>query len=396
MLKISDFQIVSFCRGRLVIRHLKSDLLLNSPKKNIGNMLNMKNIHIKEVHVRWVGIVLLTLVLPFIFKHEGEVNEPSYWQRLPVTFLFVSTFWNGNWFIIRYYRKRYPKFEETHKRILMTILVCSAFIVAADTLLCYTFSKIGVLGSFSERDTSFHLMLDFGNSAFIALIYEVSFFMGKWRESIQEAEQLKARQLRSQFETLKTQVSPHFLFNSLNTLMALIPESPEMALRFTEKLSEVYRYILHNREKELVPLHIELEFMRAYVFLQQMRFGENFQIDCQISNEVRQNSHVVPLTLQMLVENALKHNVVSNAKPLTLQIYTDGNGFLLVKNKLQRKGQVNDSNGIGLENIKKQYHYLSNEEVKTIVTREYFTVVLPLPHLSKTNHLKTAVEAVSV
>jgi two-component system LytT family sensor kinase len=192
---------------------------------------------------------------------------------------------------------------------------------------------------------------------------------------VAEKVELERRNVESQLESLRNQVNPHFLFNSLNTLVYLIPEEPEKAVRFVQQLSKVYRYVLESREARIIPLQDELDFLHSYIFLLKERFGENLQVRLHDLNS-HAGGGIVPLTLQILFENAIKHNVLSIEKPLTIEVFVQKD-HLVVRNNLQKKNQVLDSTGVGLENIRARYRMLTNREVDVIVSREYFTVLLP-------------------
>lgn len=197
------------------------------------------------------------------------------------------------------------------------------------------------------------------------------------------AEKLKSQQLKSELSVLRNQISPHFLFNSLNTLVTLIHENQDRAAEFTEKLSQVYRYILQYKESEKVELRAELEFTQAYYFLMKMRFEDGLEMKFQIPEHLHEHG-IAPLTLQMLVENAIKHNIVSTNKPLIIDIYSENDSSLIIRNNLQLKRSVQDSTKTGLKNIKKRYSYLvEDKSVDIIETREHFMVALPLLEPSK-------------
>jgi LytS/YehU family sensor histidine kinase len=215
-------------------------------------------------------------------------------------------------------------------------------------------------------------------SFMIATFYESGYFFRMWKSQTLLNEKIKSQQLRSELSVLRNQISPHFLFNSLNTLTTLIDENQDRAVEFTEKLSWVYRYILQYKEAEVIDLKTELRFTQDYFFLMKMRFEDSLQLNFDIAKEYWEY-RIVPLTLQMLVENAIKHNVVSKAKPLFIDIYTENGKTLIVRNNLQLKKQVKDSTGTGLKNIEKRYSYLSNSaRVDVITTKDHFLVALPI------------------
>ena len=210
-----------------------------------------------------------------------------------------------------------------------------------------------------------------------AILHGKNFLLG-WKQTILEAEKFKKEQAIAQYETLKSQVNPHFLFNSLNVLTTLVHKDADVAEQFINQLSKVYRYILESRSQEIIGLDEEMRNLEAYVFLMKIRFGGNFQFDNQLTNNVL-GKKVAPLTLQMLVENALKHNEVSKLNPLSISVFLDDN-FIVVRNNLQLKTNRNDSTGIGLSNIKARYSFLSQHPVSVSEADGFFTVKIPLIH----------------
>ncbi|GAB3920914.1 sensor histidine kinase [Larkinella terrae] len=190
-----------------------------------------------------------------------------------------------------------------------------------------------------------------------------------------------------QMRALQSQVNPHFLFNGLNTLSSLIDEAPRQASEFVDELSNVYRYLLRSNENELVTLSDELRFIRSYFHLLQTRFGRSVQLHVSV-NEPLKAALVPPLTLQLLVENAVKHNVILPDQPLTIRIRTTSNDLLIVENNLQRKNLRIESNGVGLSNIDHKYRLL-NQPVPLVGEADgWFQVILTLltiPQNSVTN-----------
>jgi LytS/YehU family sensor histidine kinase len=187
---------------------------------------------------------------------------------------------------------------------------------------------------------------------------------------------LKRESLKAQLNALKTQVNPHFLFNNLNTLSSIIPEDPKLAVDFVQQLSRVYRHILEVQDEQSIPLKDELDVMKAYAFLLQTRFGDNLDITVNVPEE-KLSKRIVPLSLQILMENAIKHNIVSAEKPLKIDVFAE-NGKLVVSNNLQKKNQLNESTGIGLNNIRNRCRLLCNGEVEVIENGSSFTVSIPL------------------
>lgn len=213
------------------------------------------------------------------------------------------------------------------------------------------------------------------------LVNAIIFYFKEYKNSAFEAEQLKRITAQAELQLIKSQINPHFLFNNLNVLAALIMKDNTEANRFIEEFSKVYRYILSNHNKELVELKEELDFIKPYVFLLEKRFAEGVQIKIDI-DERQLEKLIIPASLQMLIENAIKHNVVSRNKPLQIYVHTNGKDTLLVSNILQQKQTVEHSTGIGLQNIIKRYQLVSNRNVIIDNAAGNFTVALPLINMN--------------
>ena len=210
----------------------------------------------------------------------------------------------------------------------------------------------------------------------VSLFFHALYFYKGWQEKKVKEQKIIAGSASARFDALKNQLDPHFLFNSLNVLTSLIDEDPKQAQRFTTSLSKVYRYVLEQKNKDLVTVNEELEFARTYVRLLKMRFedGLHFEIPDQVSNP---EAKIVPLSLQLLLENAVKHNVVTSSRPLSLKVFEEGNR-LVVSNTLQEKQVVKKSSGVGLQNIQQRYSILSDRDVLIEKGEQEFRVTLPM------------------
>ncbi|WP_407704311.1 histidine kinase [Winogradskyella bathintestinalis] len=210
----------------------------------------------------------------------------------------------------------------------------------------------------------------------IVTVFHFVYFYNRYQKNKIKEQKVIAGTASAKFDALKNQLDPHFLFNSLNVLTSLIEENPENAQKFTTSLSKVYRYVLEQKSKELVTVDEELNFARTYMSLLKMRFEDSiiFEIPDKASNP---ESKVVPLSLQLLLENAVKHNMVTTTKPLHVKIYEDRD-HLVVMNNLQPKQIVKKSSGVGLENIKQRYQLLSNKTVQINQREKDFAVAIPM------------------
>ncbi|MBU0487470.1 MAG: histidine kinase [Bacteroidetes bacterium] len=200
------------------------------------------------------------------------------------------------------------------------------------------------------------------------------------RMTIENARQLygiRIENIKAQFEMLKTQVNPHFLFNSLNVLSSLIHTNADAASQFIRDLSRVYRYVLDVKEMESQELSAEIEFLQSYIHLLEKRFDQNLTVEIDIPTE-KARHRIVPMALQMLIENAIKHNVASRSKPLHISINTENEGYITVTNNLQPRDDSTESTGTGLANISGRYDYLTTRKVLLEKSNDTFSVKLPL------------------
>lgn len=328
-------------------------------------------------------IPVSAFIIPFVF-FGIRFHKPPYlsWQVYLTTLIITSAIWLGNRFILTRARSWYPQFNQTRKRIVRQSLVMLLYTLAATNLLGYFLHDFCQLQDVQGRGiTAGDIVINSNNAAIfssltVIAIYESVYFMSQLRQSVEEKELLRRESLQAQLNALRTQVNPHFLFNNLNALVSVIPESPEQAVQFVQQLSKVYRHILEVKEERSIPLKDELSVLHAYAFLLQTRFGNNLSIHINVPEE-KLRKQVVPLSLQLLMENAIKHNIVSSTRPLTIDVFTS-NGSLVVKNNLQKKNQVLESTGIGLDNIRNRYRLLSETAVEVKEDGQSFTVSIPL------------------
>jgi hypothetical protein len=210
----------------------------------------------------------------------------------------------------------------------------------------------------------------------VSLVIHLVYFYKAYQENKLKEQKIIAGTASAQFESLKNQIDPHFLFNSLNVLSSLIEENPESAQKFTTSLSKIYRYVLEQKDKELVSVAEELQFAKTYMNLLKMRFENSitFEIPEGFDNE---ETKVVPLSLQLLLENCIKHNVVSEAKPLHVKISIQ-NDQLIITNNLQKKEVLQDRKGVGLQNIVNRYAILTKRKVLVEENEKEFKVLLPI------------------
>ncbi|HFA51954.1 MAG TPA: histidine kinase [Bacteroidetes bacterium] len=285
----------------------------------------------------------------------------------------------GNAQIAVWVSENYPWLETPVKTFFIALAASLAYTVLATQIFWAAFQWTVYGDPFFE--ILFHINKRFIITASIITLiiglfmYGVNFFK-LWKQSFLETEELKRVHIEAQYEALKNQIDPHFLFNSFNVLSALVYKDPDLAAKFIKQLSLTYRYVLDTREKEIIPLAEELKALEAYAFLMKIRFGENLDVELNIANP--NGEMVVPLTLQMLVENAIKHNEISKAKPLKVEVERDGPGYIVVRNNWQEKKQAQHPSGVGLENIRARYKFVSKKEIEIIKKDGQFAVRIPV------------------
>jgi ligand-binding sensor domain-containing protein len=207
-----------------------------------------------------------------------------------------------------------------------------------------------------------------------ALVY---WYVKAREKSVKKVERLQQEKIQFQFETLRNQVNPHFLFNSFNTLISIIEENPKMAVEYVEQLSDFFRNIVNYRDKDVIALKEEIELLKTYFFIQQKRFGNNLSLNINLSDQQKNESFIPPLTLQLLGENAIKHNAVSKETPLCIDIFMEAER-LIIRNNINVKYSKSSGAGMGLQNIINRYTLLSNQEVIINQDNQFFTVSLPV------------------
>lgn len=331
-----------------------------------------------------LGISLLSCIIPIVF-FGWRIGRPPYlgWAAYWPCLVITTVIWLGCRYILVRARTRYAQFDEVRKRLRVQMAVILVYVLLVNNVLGPVLFENceRLLRRSGHPLTPADIIID-SNSAsilctlLVIAIYESIYFVSELRKSVEEKERLKRESLQAQLYALKTQVNPHFLFNNLNTLSAVIPDNPDLAIDFVQQLSKVYRHILEVRDEQSIFLKEELEVLEAYAFLLKTRFGENLSISIDVADEMLRQ-RVVPLSLQILMENAIKHNIVSAARPLRIDVYARKQQ-LVVSNNLQKKNQVAESTGIGLDNIRNRYRLLGDRKVEVEEGPQNFTVRIPL------------------
>jgi len=245
-------------------------------------------------------------------------------------------------------------------------------------IILFVYDRFHILGyRLQEMDLVKALLVGVSVNLIFETLFEADYVLSKYKESKTEKETLQLLSEQDEFDTLKNQVNPHFLFNCFNTLSSLISVDKQKAEQFLDELSKVYRYLLRNNVESVSTVENEIKFIRSYFQLLQTRHGEAIQLHVEIERQYA--GYLLPsLTLQLLVENVVKHNALSKNKPLVIDIFTTAGNKLVVNNNLQRRTVKAPSNKVGLENIRSKYELLKQPGFQVMEDEKNFTVVLPL------------------
>lgn len=334
-----------------------------------------------DLPIMLLGIPLVAFFLPLLFLGETLENGLSaYLPKVRLSLLFTCFYWFSLRWTVLCFRNRFPEYKDTSKRILFLILITVVLVVLINKF-CYNIHDYLLIDGHDRDLTPFdYSKATFMITFFVLSLYEGIYFYHRWKLSVVETERLRKENISSQLDALRSQVNPHFLFNSLNTLTYLIPEDSDRAVRFVQQLSKVYRYILEIHDRSLITVAEELDFLDAYQFLLRERFGNNLKIELSIDPAVHQ-LHMIPLSMQMLLENAIKHNIISKEKPLHIEITADLiRDGMMVRNRLQPKQQTQASTKVGLDNIRSRYTFYTNDNIEVSNEGGWFSVQLPLLH----------------
>ncbi len=330
---------------------------------------------------KWIlilGIPLVGIIIPLIFNRFcfSFLFSEGY-RNMLMSLSTTIAIWLGIRKIVIFLWHKYPWEQNPTKHLIFEILMVSGY-----TLIIGVISyMVARYTAFVELDSDMSLSISIAITLLITFLitclHEAWFFYSQWNISLIKTQILEKENIQSQYQTLKNQINPHFLFNTLNTLTTLIEENPGIAVNYVEKTADFLRSILEMKDKEVISLKEEIHIIETFYSLQKERFGDNLKLTISLQNDLLKMK-IPPLALQMLVENAIKHNIISQNQPLLITIESGNGNFIHVRNNLQKKGQINYSSGIGLQNIQNRYNFLSDKKVEVLETTKVFEVILPL------------------
>lgn len=322
-----------------------------------------------------LGFAIALTIIPGIFTNPKLLLEN--WRMLLISLIYTYILAYGSTYISDCLDPVFSWLDQPFRKFLMLFSAYGVYSFSISVIIFYIYAYFLFNGSewltWSEvfSQARFPAIISMSISIFFTSVS----FLTNWRKEAIRAERLEKEKIATQYESLKNQVNPHFLFNSLNALSELVYADQELAVKYILQLSQVYRYVLDSRDNEVASLRDELEFLDAFIFLQKIRFGDSLQVSIVVKRS--EDRYILPLALQILLENAIKHNIVSREDPLQIDILEE-NGYLTMKNKLNKKKSAEAGTGIGLENISLRYRYLSQHPVEVQDDGEQFIVKIPI------------------
>lgn len=337
----------------------------------------------RPTKIEWITYFALMpfidVLLNYLLFNDRIWQEVYIWlYSFPIIYVQGFISWYLHIVAMHLYRVRFPLLKHAAYRLLLLFFTHVALTSLTFTMIFYGYDMFHFLGYVFDGDKlQISILAAIALTLIATTAWEAEYIIDKWKESLAEKEQVEQLALQYEFETLKSQVNPHFLFNCFNTLSSLITEDPERAEIFLNDLSKVYRYLLRNNEDGLSTLQNELNFINSYFELLKTRHGDTIQL--QVEVDKKYYNYLLPsLTLQLLVENAVKHNIISKHQTLSIDIFSMAGNKLAINNNLQRKPTNTYSNKIGLSNIKLKYELLQQTGFKVLEDPKNFTVILPL------------------
>lgn len=332
-----------------------------------------------QVYSFIASMPVIDFVLNYILYDDAVFHNGAVWlYSFPLIFIIGLASWHTQTVLQNKIQIQYPALKQTRERVKRMVVFIIPTMSVSVMAIFFMYDYFHVVGyRLRQNDLEYGLLVGFSVNLIFSTLYEMDYVMERMKESILEKESLKQEALQHEFDTLKNQVNPHFLFNCFNTLSSLISEDKARAEVFLNELSKVYRYLLRNNEDGLTTVEAEIRFIQSYYGLLRTRHGEALQLTIEIDK--RYYAYLLPsLTLQLLVENVVKHNMLSKTHPLMIEIFTTAGNKLVVNNNLQRRTVKAPSNRVGLGNIRAKYDLLNQPGFQLMEDGKNFTVVLPL------------------
>jgi len=319
----------------------------------------------------------IAIAITFFFKIVFFRMDEFFQMDLLFILAIVIIIRQGNEAINIRLNSKYSWIENAKKRLIIQSILSILFTSSALFPIMYLLHQL----RFGDGQIVNHKMIEIFPPAllftFALLAVKIgSEFFSALKNSLIETEKYKTESANAQLQNLKNQLNPHFLFNNLSVLTSLVYKNQDKAADFINELSKVYRYVLDTKNSELVPLQEELDFINHYIYLQKIRFEDSISFEIKIE-ESKKSDYLLPMCLQMLVENTIQHNETSQANPLKVLIYTENN-TLIIENPILSRSNVSESTKMGIKNIKQRYSFFTDKKVIVSNNGKIFKVILPL------------------
>ncbi len=327
--------------------------------------------------VKAFGLSLVIFVFLYIFLWSNTINSSNFWFFFGINLLYSMSLYFANSYLINYLDKILPWDKQPAKRLFYG--VTSALVVSAIIILLINSIQVSVFTNHSVPEYLKNIKFsDFKMPIYVTVVtlllfYSFFFYKELQKTKLNEAK-LQAENTMSKYIALKDQIDPHFLFNNLNVLYSLIDENIINAKKFVKNLSMIYRYILENKEFELTSLDTEIDFATKYLELLKFRFEESLRFKINIKDK---DKKIVPLSTQIALENAIKHNKITDAHPLNIEIFEEDN-YLIIKNNLNLKNSSDNSLNTGIHSLNERYKFIMKKELEIIKTDKDFIIKLPI------------------
>ena len=319
----------------------------------------------------------IAIAITLFFKIVFFRIEEFFQMDLLFILAIVLIIWEGNQAIDNFLNTRYTWIENAKKRLIIQSILSVVFTSITLFSLMYLLHQL----RFGDGRIINRKMIEIFPPAILFTLVLLAVKIGSdffkaLKKSLLEVEKYKTESTNAQLQNLKNQLNPHFLFNNLSVLTSLVYKNQDKATDFINELAKVYRYVLDTKNSELVPLQEELDFINHYIYLQKIRFEDSVLFEIKIE-ESKKSAYLLPMCLQMLVENTIQHNETSQANPLKILIYTENN-TLVIENPIKPRSNVADSTKMGLKNIEQRYSFFTDEKVIVSNNGGIFKVILPL------------------
>ena len=331
----------------------------------------------KEVFGFILANIVFALIIMFAFMGTKYNSVNHFLMAFAWSFAICTTQWLGHGYIFDFLDKKISWLKYPVKRAVWGLVSLVIYSAIAFYIIQFLFYYL-FYGRVPEITVTW-LVGNVVSPVAISFVVTVTFtaigFFSAWKKSFIEAERLNTQVMTYKYEVLRNQINPHFLFNSFNVLSDLVYEDQDLAVRFIQQLSKLFRYVLDSRDKELVKIGEEMEFVRSFLYLMKIRMENKLESDIDV--ETMADEMVVPVSIQMLIENAVKHNEASEAFPLKIKIMKE-NGFLIVSNTMKPKPAENETTRLGLSNLRQQFAYFTEKPIRIEKTETEFRVSLPI------------------